>query len=88
MEMRFRAKRPTPCLSEFLLFPRDYHLVALVFAKDEKQAFKRTANHREGGEVHVIMLTDSMRSASMGDVFVSSDGIADFVTNDGFRILL
>ena len=82
-----KAPRGSRCVTNHLEFPRDFNLAALVVARDMQDVYGCLNVYEDGDERanRVIWLRSDASSGSIGDVFVSPEGVAQFVTNDGFR---
>ena len=85
MQCRDEDRRPRPCMSEFLEFPLDYSLVALVFGDSLKDVHRKMCFvHDEDSGEHIIILANHLRSGSPCDVIVPPGGTPQFVTDGGF----
>ena len=87
MRRCFDAPSGLQCISYHLVFPWDYRLTALVVAKDMDDVYGCTNVNEESDERanRIIWLWPDASSGSLGDVFVSPEGVAQYVTSSGFR---
>ncbi|QEG37722.1 hypothetical protein [Bythopirellula goksoeyrii] len=84
---KMRAPKGLRCITHHLRFAEDFNLAAFVVAKDMDDVFGCLNVNEDSDEraKRVIWLRPDASPGSTGDVFVSPEGDAQFVTVVGFR---